>query len=179
MNSQIKSILHPISPKFFDENEVFTIFISIMVIVVLWFLHTHYRTLTNTELASVYLFNLFLSTTLESLLAEHPLDFYDTMDYAHAEIFDVILQTIPYPATIVIAIHFYAKFRPATIGFIIGWALILISLEWISLFFDLFQYNEWTLLYSCMFYAFIMTLNTFFFNKFRKHLQDKKANPIK
>ncbi|MCG1022521.1 CBO0543 family protein [Sutcliffiella horikoshii] len=175
MNSQIKSIFTPISPKNFDENEVFTILISLLVIGVLWYLHTHYRTLTNTELASVYLFNLFLTTTLEALLAEHPLDFYDTMDYAHAEIFDVLLQTIPYPATIVIAMHFYAKFRPSTIGYIIGWALILTSLEWISLLFNLFQYNEWTLLYSCMFYACIMTLNTLFFNKVRKHLQEKRS----
>ncbi|KMJ57985.1 hypothetical protein AB685_14255 [Bacillus sp. LL01] len=173
MNNQFKAILTPISPKNFDENEVFTILISILVIAVLWYLHTHCRTLTNTEMVSVYLFNLFLTTTLESLLAEHPLDFYDTMDYAHAEIFDVILQTFPYPATIVIAIHFYAKFRPSTIAYVIGWALILIFLEWISLFFNLFQYREWTLIYSFMFYAFIMALNTFFFNKIRKHLQKK------
>jgi hypothetical membrane protein len=76
----IKMIISPISPKQFDENELFTLIISITVVAVLSYLHKHYRTLSDAELLSVYLFNLFLTTTLEALFAEHPLDFYDTMD---------------------------------------------------------------------------------------------------
>ncbi|MEG9298138.1 CBO0543 family protein [Mangrovibacillus sp. Mu-81] len=166
----IKMIISPISPKQFDENELFTLIISITVVAVLSYLHKHYRTLSDAELLSVYLFNIFLTTTLEALFAEHPLDFYDTMDYPHAEIFDVILQTFVYPATVTIAIHFYAKYRPAALWYILGWGLILTFLEWISLYFNLFQHKEWTLFYSCILYSSVMTLNTFFFNKVRKHL---------
>jgi hypothetical protein len=170
MIESIKMIITPISPKPFDENEIFTLIISIFTIAVLWYLHTRNRTLTNAELFSVYLLNLFLTTTLEALFAEPPLDLYDTMDYPHAEIFDVILQTVTYPATISIAIHFYAKYRPSTLWYILGWGLILTFLEWISLYFDLFQHKEWTLYYSCIFYSAVMTLNIFWFKKVRKHL---------
>jgi hypothetical protein len=163
-------IISPISPKQFDENELFTLIISITVVAVLWYLHKRNRALSNAELLSVYLFNLFLCTTLEAILAEHPLDLYDTMDYPHAEIFDVILQTFTYPATISIAIHIYAKYRPITLWYILGWGGILTFLEWVSLNFNLFQHKEWTLFYSCIFYSVVMIMNTFFFTKVRKHL---------
>jgi hypothetical protein len=166
----MKMIISPISPKQFDENELFALIISITVVAVLWYLQKHNRTLSGAELLSVYLFNLFLTITLEALFAEHPFDLYDTMDYPHAEIFDVILQTFTYPSTVTIAIHFYAKYRPAALWCILGWGLLLTFLEWISLYFNLFQHKEWTLFYSCIFYSAVMALNIFFFNKVRKHV---------
>ncbi|WP_223699940.1 CBO0543 family protein [Sutcliffiella deserti] len=164
----IMKILNPILPKKFDENEIYTIVVTVLVITVLFVLHKHYRKLTTIELFSVYLFNIFLATTLESLFAEHPLDMYDTMDFAHAEIFDLILQSFTYPASLVIIIHFYKKWKPNLVVFILGTACILTFLEWISLFFNLFQYRGWALYYSFLFYIFIAAINGVFFRGISK-----------
>ncbi|WP_417900340.1 hypothetical protein ABN702_08885 [Bacillus haimaensis] len=168
MNNLYSNIMDPILPKQFDKNEIYTIVITIFVLSLLYYLLKRERQLSALEVFSVYLFNLFLTTTLESLFAEPPLDMYDTIDYAHAaEIFDVILQTLVYPPPIVIAIYFYSKYQPNWLIYTLCWGMILTTLELISLQFNLFQFKNWTSLYSFFFYVFIMALNILFFTKVR------------
>lgn len=171
MKEILANVMEPILPKKFDENEVYTIIITILVLSVMVYLQKRQRELSKLELVSVYLFNLLLTTTFESLLADHPIDLYDTVDYAHAEIFDVILQTFVYPPTIVIAMYFYSKYQPKNVFYIFLWGTILTILEWISLQFNLFQFKEWTLYFSFLFYVFIMFINVHFFHKVRSYIK--------
>ncbi|MFE7062688.1 hypothetical protein ACFVAD_11100 [Sutcliffiella sp. NPDC057660] len=167
MSNMFSTIMDPILPKQFDANEIYTIVITIFVLSLLFYLLKRERQLSAVEVFSVYLFNLFLTTTLESLFAEPPLDMYDTIDYAHAEIFDVVLQTLVYPPPIVIAFYFYSKYKPNWLIYTLCWGMILTTLELISLQFNLFQFKNWTSLYSFFFYIFIMALNILFFTKVR------------
>ncbi|MGM0835288.1 MAG: hypothetical protein ACQEV7_03960 [Bacillota bacterium] len=167
MNNMFSNIMDPILPKQFDANEIYTIVITIFVLSLLFFLLKRERQLSAVEVFTVYLFNLFLTTTLESLFAEPPMDMYDTIDYAHAEIFDVVLQTLVYPPPIVIAIYLYSKYKPNWLFYTLCWGNILTCLEFISLQFNLFQFKNWTSLYSFFFYLIIMALNILFFTKVR------------
>ncbi|WP_078380463.1 CBO0543 family protein [Sutcliffiella halmapala] len=176
MKEMFANVMDPILPKKFDENEVYTIIITILVLTVLVYFQKRQPELSKLELGSIYLFNLLLSTTLESLLADHPIDLYDTVDHAHAEIFDVILQTFAYPATIVIALYFYSRFKPNNSLYILLWGIILTILERFSLLFNLFQYKEWTLFYSFIFYILIMVCNIIFFNKVRNYIRRRRKS---
>ncbi|MBM7619199.1 hypothetical protein JOC95_001048 [Bacillus tianshenii] len=168
MNNVYSNIFKPIIPKQFDENEIYTIAITILVLGVLYFLLKRESQLSAVEVSSIYLFNLFITTTLESLFAEHPLDFYDTLDYAHAEIFDVVLQTLVYPPPIIIALYFYSKYKPNWLIYTLFWALLLTCLELVSLQFNLFQFKSWSSIYSFIFYVFTMVVNIIFFRRVRR-----------
>lgn len=107
----------------------------------------------------------------DSLFAEPPFDFYDTVDKAHGELFDIILQAGVYPTTIIIGLQLYALLKPNSVVFIIAFASLLTTLEWVSVeWFNLFQYKEWKLFHSFIFYTCIMIFNTVYFHKVHHYL---------
>jgi hypothetical protein len=167
-------ILKPILPKKFDENEWFTIFITILVISVFSFLHKRNKTLLNTEIIGILLFNLLYTTVGCYFLAMDPYDFYDTVDHDSGEIMDILLQNIVYPFTLLILMNYYAKNKPSNLLYIILGAGILYGLEWIGVeFFNLFTYKTWKSWYSLVFYFPVMILNIIFYNKFHRYIKNK------
>lgn len=159
-------LLEPVTLKYFDKNEIFTLTIILIVWGIGIYLYKRERILSQTEIIALFVFNVLFGTVGDRILAEPPLDFYDTLDYPHGEIFDSILQIFVYPMPIIISIYFYRKFKPNKWFYIVLWASILATLEWISeTFFDLYQYNGWTIYYSFVFYGFVMLLNLIFIKK--------------
>jgi hypothetical protein len=164
----IENLLNPLLPKTFDENELFTIFISILVLVFFLILHLRYRALRYIEMFSLFLFNLLLITIVESTLAEPPIDLYDTLDYAYAELFDIVLQVIVYPIQMMILIYTLAIKEMNLFKFIIICAIILTVLELISLQFNLFEFKKWNSMYSLLFYCLAVSVNVMYFKKIRQ-----------
>jgi hypothetical protein len=164
----IENLLNPLLPKTFDENELFTLFISILVLLFFLILHLRYRALRYTEMFSLFLFNLLLITIVESTLAEPPIDLYDTLDYAYAELFDIVLQVIVYPIQMMILIYTLAIKEMNLFKFIIICAIILTVLELISLQFNLFEFKKWNSMYSLLFYCLAVSVNVMYFKKIRQ-----------
>lgn len=168
MNNVLK-ILEPSLPKSFDKNEIFVIVITLFVWGMLFLIFSRERFLLRTEVIALFVFNAWLATVGDRVFAEPPLDFYDTLDHAHGEFFDSVLQVLVYPIPVIVSIHFYRKCKPNNLFYILLWAGILCTLEWTSeTFFDLFQYKEWKIWYSFIFYVFAISVNLIFVNKVKK-----------
>lgn len=176
--NQIINILNPILPKTFDKNEIYLIFISILVTFITLYLHNKNKSILTTEFIAIFLINLLFSIIGEAFMAEPPLDFYDTADRPHAELADLVLQIFVYPPTILIAIQFYAKYKPNQYLFVFTFALLLTFLEYVSVeIFNLFKYKKWNLFYSFLFYLLVMAINIIFYDKFnsivKKNIEQK------
>jgi hypothetical protein len=164
-------ILKPILPEKFDENEWFTIFTTILVFSLFFFLHKRNKTLFHTEIIGILLFNLLFTTVGDYFLAMEPYDFYDTVDRDSGEIMDVLLQNIVYPFTLLILMNYYAKNKPNSLFYIIVGSGILFGLEWIGVeFFNLYTYKTWKAWYSFIFYISVMILNIIFYHKLHRYI---------
>ncbi|MEW9054002.1 MAG: CBO0543 family protein [Neobacillus sp.] len=173
-------ILTPILPKKFDENEWFTIFATILVFWLFFFLHKRSRVLMKTEIIAILLFNLLYTTVGDYFLAMEPYDFYDTVDRNSAELMDVLLQNIVYPFTLLIFMNYYAKNKPNSLLFILVGSGILFGLEWVGMkFFNLYTFKTWKSWYSLVFYIPVMYLNVIYYQKFHRYIhQQIKLNSL-
>lgn len=173
--NKLSHLLDPILPAQFDKNEIYVIAILFLVWLSFWVIHKRAPLLSKTEIISIYVFNILFSTIGDRVLAEPPLDFYDTLDRGYGELFDSILQLFVYPLPIIIAIHFYCKYKPKLWFYILGWACLLAICEWVSVkFFNLFQYHNWTTWYSFMFYCFAIYVNIFYHKKIIMMIENRK-----
>ncbi|RSK28837.1 hypothetical protein EJF36_19230 [Bacillus sp. HMF5848] len=164
-------IIQPILPKKFDENEWFTIVISLFVFFFFLYVHRKKKVLLLTEIIAIILFNLLYTTVGDYFLAMSPYDFYDTVDRDSGEIMDILLQNIAYPFSLLILMHFYAKYQPNNILYIAFGTILLYGLEWVSVeYFNLFTYKTWKSWYSLIFYCPVMILNILFYNLFHHYI---------
>jgi hypothetical protein len=169
--TKITKILEPLTPKTFDKNEVFVLVIVVLCVGIFVLIRSLEPQLLQTEIIALVVFNLLFATIGDRMLAEPPLDFYDTLDYGHGEFFDSILQIVVYPIPIILFIHIYRKCKPNKIVYIFVYAFILVGLEWISAkYFDVFQYKSWKISYSYGFYCFALTVNLIFSEQVKKYL---------
>jgi hypothetical protein len=170
--TEITKILEPLTPKVFDKNELYVFGIIILCWCTLIVIHRLEPLLLRTEIIALYVFNVWFATVGDRILAEPPVDYYDTLDYPHGELFDSILQIGVYPVPIVIFFHFYQKYKPGKAAYVLIYALILVMLEWISKnFFDVFHFKEWTSYYSYVFYCFALSVNLIFFGLIKIYLK--------
>jgi hypothetical protein len=169
--NKLTKILEPLTPKTFDKNELFVLAIVVVCVGVFILIRSLEPQLLQTEIIALVVFNLVFATTGDRMLAEPPLDFYDTLDYGHGELFDAILQIVVYPIPIVLFIHIYRKCKPNKIFYILVYAFFLAVLEWVSAeYFDVFHYKAWKISYSYGFYCFALTVNLIFTEQLKKYL---------
>lgn len=167
----IYSLLQPILPKKFDENEWFTIAITILVFTVCIYLLKKHPVFLRTEVIALLLLNLLYSTVGDYTLAMKPYDFYDTVDHDSGEIMDILLQNIVYPFTIIILVFFYVRWKPNKLLYTILGATILLGLEWVSVkYFHLFTLKSWKSWYSFFFYLPVLWINIWFYEKLHRYL---------
>ncbi|MDX8344933.1 hypothetical protein [Rossellomorea sp. YZS02] len=161
--NNILNLLEPLLPKTFDQNEIFVLLIMVLCICIFVIVHHLDPQLLQTKIIALFVFNILFSTVGDRMLAEPPLDLYDTLDYGHGELFDSVLQILVYPIPVILYIHFYQKYNPNKIVSIVLYAFVLVLLEWTSeKFFNVFQYKEWKIVYSYGFYCFVLALNLLF-----------------
>ncbi|RSK28833.1 hypothetical protein EJF36_19210 [Bacillus sp. HMF5848] len=154
--------LEPLLPIAFDKNEIFTIVIVFITVIILKLLP---RAMKTSIFIFMYVFNVALTVFGDYLLAGNPYNLYDTLDKNSGELFDFILHLIVYPSSILILISVYICYskKPLSFIFILCSAAVLILLELISLSFDLFTYINWNIKYSFGVYIIIMAINTVVF----------------
>lgn len=173
MRNIYEDAIQPILPKQFDENEWFTLAITVIVCVCVYYVTVKHRTFLWTEMICISLFNLQLTTIGDYFLAMPPYDFYDTVDRNSGEAADILLQNLVYPGFVLFLMHVYKTFKPNKVWFIVGCSILLIVLEAISVYFHLFTYKGWKLYYSGLFYTMIMWINVVFFERLVRFLERK------
>jgi hypothetical protein len=153
-------IYEPISPKQFDANEWWTLFITFLVLFTVFYLHRKHQRIYLSSLIFIFLFNIYYASLGDYVLAVKPIDLYDTVDRDSGEIFDIPLHMLVYPGVIYIFQHYFLWKQPRKVPYYIICGLILTLLEWLSVhFFHLFLYKEWKLVFSIPFYIIVMVIN--------------------
>ncbi|WP_409250615.1 hypothetical protein V1502_10565 [Bacillus sp. SCS-153A] len=174
MKEIYENAIKPMLPKQFDENEWFTLAISILIIVAIYYFTVKNRKLLWSQIICISLLNLQLTTIGDYFFAMPPYDFYDTVDRNSGELMDIILQNIVYPGTLLLFMDFYRKKVPNRLVFIIATVFLLTIFEMVSVhIFHLFLYKSWEIQYSIAFYTFVMILNVIFYEKLNAFL-DKR-----
>ncbi|MCA1030756.1 hypothetical protein LCL95_06975 [Bacillus timonensis] len=165
-------IAEPMLPKHFDENEWFTIFISIGTLSISIYLLKTSTALLHTEVIGILLFNLLYTTVGDYFLAMPPYDFYDTVDRNSGELMDIFLQNVVYPFTLLNFIYAYKIKKINKFLFFTLAVTALTLLEWISVeFFHLYTFKTWTTWYSSLFYAGVVIANIIFYHTFHRYVQ--------
>lgn len=178
MNNLIH-LIKPILPEQFDKNEFFVLTITLIVWISYFIFHKRFQLLLKTEMICLYVFNLLFAQIGDRLLAEPPLDFYNTLDRDYGELFDSVLQIFVYPFPIMIAVQIFYKFKPNSLIYILLCAFILSMFEWVSVkFFDVFQYNNWSTWFSFGFYCFAVLVNLIFYKKIHKIIQERRFSNL-
>lgn len=178
--NNIIHLLKPILPEQFDKNEFYVLAITIIVGISFFVLHKRFQLLLKTEMICLYVFNLLFAQVGDRILAEPPLDFYNTLDRDYGELFDSILQVFVYPFPIMIAVQIFWKFKPNSLIYILLCAFILSMFEWISVrIFDVFQYNNWSTWYSFGFYCMAVLVNLIFYKKIHKIIKERRSTNFK
>jgi hypothetical protein len=177
MKQLYEDALQPILPKKFDENEWFTLAITVFVSACVYYITVKHRELLWTEIICISLLNLQLTTIGDYFLAMPPYDLYDTVDRNSGEAADIFLQNIVYPGFVLFLMHWYKTFSPNKGLFIIGCATLLTVLECVSVYgFRLFTYKGWKLSYSAMFYVMIMWINVVFFERMARLIRQRQRD---
>lgn len=179
MNEIYEKAIKPILPSKFDENELFSILITIIVLIFIYYITVKKRELSYLEMICIALLNLQMTTVGDYFLAMPPYDFYDTVDKNSGELTDLFLQNIVYPGVLLVFMHYYKKLIPSKLLFILMGTFFLTILESISVyFFNLFKYKTWTIYYSMLFYLIVMVLNVVFFEKVSTYLRSRREQII-
>lgn len=165
--------IDPLLPKRFDENEIYGITITLLIMTIVIALQKKQKIILYTECVFLWLFNLFYSSVGDYFLAMKPYDFYDTLDRDYGELMDIVLQNFAYPGLVFIFIYIYAKFKPAGIKKVL-FILLSVTVGWIVetigvKYFHLFTYKGWRSFYSFLFYIVVFTINFWIFDKVRKY----------
>ncbi|NRD79133.1 hypothetical protein HPT25_17380 [Bacillus sp. BRMEA1] len=173
--SNLKEILYKIfqaiQPKSFDKNEWFILFITCLTVGVVIYLHKKHGKMKISEQIFIFLFNFYLASFGDYLLATKPIDLYDTIDRNKVEFFDILLEVIVYPATMTIFMHLFVLFKMKKFSFIILGTCVLILLEWIAeTWFSTYSYKKWKLIYSVPFYGIVLTVNVYLLSWIQKKL---------
>jgi hypothetical protein len=149
-------------PKSFDENEIYILCIGLFMLSLFALLPKCFPPMVT---ICIYLYNLFLVTFVDHVLAGPPLDKYDIMDNPKFEVFDIWIYFLIYTISGYFFLCLYDRIRRSlirSIFYIITAAVITICLEWISLHFNVFKYKEWSLTFSFFSYIFLYSSNVCF-----------------
>ncbi|WP_248930205.1 hypothetical protein [Paenibacillus hamazuiensis] len=150
----------PIKPVVFDKNEWAVIAIATITEGSAIYIYAKHRIMRLSEGLALILFNVYLTSLLEFILATRPVDLYDTIDRDSGELFDFPLELVSYPVAMYIAMHFFLSWKIKKRYFVLLVAPVLCALEWICLrYFSLFTYKSWNLMLSFLFYIGVLTLN--------------------
>lgn len=160
-------------PERFDLNEWFTLAAAVLAMGVALTLPKRFSIV---EIVVYTIFTVYLSQTVDSLIAIEPFDFYDVNDSAKLEWFDMIIYYFCYPPTTYIYLYFYDKWQPRRwkrIGYVIGYSLLSVLLEGVADLFGVFTYKGWRLYDSFFVYVGVYALYLIVYRVVRSLLSNK------
>jgi VanZ family protein len=155
-------------PKQFDANELFIIISTVLSWAVMFKIPRHISAVT---INIIWIFNVFLALMADITIGVKPYELYYTIDHKSHELFDVILHFVTYPTLSYFVVNFYQHTKPKGLKlliYIVFWAGIAITLEWISVKFHVFTYTGWKLYLSFFTYLVVFAANIWLSNLVEK-----------
>jgi hypothetical protein len=146
-------------PEQFDANEIFIILSTVFSWPLMFILP---RYLSSVTITLIWTFNIFLALLADITIGVKPNAFYFTIDHETHELFDVLLHFVTYPTLPYFVVNVYQQMKPKGLKllfYIILWAGVAISLEWISMKFHVFTYMGWKLYLSFLVYLVVFSAN--------------------
>ncbi|WP_244905493.1 hypothetical protein [Paenibacillus physcomitrellae] len=120
------------------------------------------RRLSAVTITVIWTFNVFLALLADITISVKPYELYFTIDHKTHELFDVILHFATYPALPYFVVNFYQFNKPKGLKcflYLILWAVLAITSEWISVKFHVFTYTGWKLYLSFLVYLVVFAVN--------------------
>jgi hypothetical protein len=158
-------------PKIFDINEWF-ILISLFVVYVLFILLP--RRLPKTITMMTYMFSFSLEKATDLILEYPPYVLYYLNDSTEFELFDFFTCFL-YPAFGYLLLYFYDKWNIRGFSifyYLMGWSIIAVLFEWITMKVRIFTYTGWTLFFSYTVHLIVVSLYVAFYH-FVKYFFEK------
>lgn len=155
-------------PEKFDANEIFII---VSTVISLFLVYKLPRRLSAVTIIIIWTFNVFLALLADITIGIKPYNFYSTIDHTKHELFDVLLQFVTYPTLPYFVVNFYQFKKPKGLMglfYIIFWAVVAISIEWVSVKFHVFTYTGWKLYLSFFVYIVVFAANIWLSNFIEK-----------
>lgn len=149
-------ILYP--PEHFDINEWFTL-ISLAVTATIAFLLP--KRFSPVAITVYTVFTVFISQSVDSLIAVKPFDMYDVNDSSKYELMDIVIYYLNYPPYTYIFLYFYDKWKLKGIGRILYVGVFSgfsVFFEWLACLCHVFTFHGWKLWYSPFVYLVTFTL---------------------
>ncbi len=160
-------------PERFDLNEWFTIVSTILAMGVALALPKRF---SPVEITAYTVFTVYLSQTVDALIAIEPFDLYDVNDTSKIEWFDMIIYYFCYPPTTYIYLYFYDKWQVRgwkRVGYVAGYSLLSTLLEGAADLFGVYTYKGWKLYYSFFVYVGVYIIYIFVYIMVRHLLSQR------
>lgn len=166
-------ILYP--PERFDINEWFTIISFVVLLTIAISLPKRFSQLSITIF---FVFTVFISQTVDSLIAVKPFDMYDVSDSSKYEVMDIFIYYLNYPLYTYLFLYFYDKWNLKGMNRILylsGFSLISVFFEWLADLCNVFTYKGWNLWYSSLVYEVTFILYIFILHLTKNLLNSDKG----
>ncbi|AZU64042.1 hypothetical protein [Neobacillus mesonae] len=167
-----------VQPSKIDSNEWF-ILISLLITYAIIFLLP--KRFPHSVTLIMLLFSMTYAHVIDHILAGISIDLYDINDVEKYEWFDLIAWFL-YPPFGYIFIYFFDRWSvrgTKIFWYILVWAGISLSVEFISLKFDLFTFKEWKLAYSFPVYLMTLSIYLLFFIFIKNSFKQQKMKLIR
>lgn len=139
-------MLYP--PERFDLNEWFSLLSGIVVFAAALLLPKRFSAVLTTVFV---MFTLFISQTVDALIAVEPVNLYDVSDTSKYEIMDAFIYYFVYPPTTYLFLYFYDKWKPGgwrRVLYVAGGSFVSVVLEGLAHWVRVYTYKGWNLGYS-------------------------------
>jgi len=156
-------------PERFDLNEWFVLVSAVLAMSVALSLPKRF---SSAEISAYVVFTIYLSQTVDSLIAVAPYDFYDVNDSPKLELADVVIYYLCYPPFTYVYLYFYDKWHVRgwrRAAYVVGYSLLSVLLEWLANICHVYTYKGWKLYGSFFVYVGVYTLYILVF-RFVRHL---------
>jgi len=170
-------ILYP--PERFDANEWFVLISVVLVFTVSFLLP---RRLSAVDITATVVFNLYLSQSVDSMIAVAPFDLYDVSDSSKYEMLDIVIYFFLYPPVAYLFLHFYDRMEKSVgrlVLYVLGWSLFTTFLEWLSVQYRVFAYKGWHIAFSPLVYIGVYVLNIMVLHLTRHWTPGLKQSPAR
>ncbi|MFD2445394.1 hypothetical protein ACFSO7_15625 [Bacillus sp. CGMCC 1.16607] len=154
-------------PKSFDQNEWFLIISFLISIFPVFVLP---KRIPSTIMILMMIYAAVVARLFDHLLAGPPLDFYNLMDKGKFEAFDILTYLLYAPFSYFF-VYFYEKWHIKgykILLYIIASSIGGTAYEWLSHYFNVFNYKEWQLPYSLTVYLLVQPLTLLFYEYIKK-----------
>jgi len=164
----------------FDLNEYFLI-ASILVVGCVLYKQSRRWKLPATASITICLLNTWLVMLFDFSIGGPPYDVYDFMDSPNWELMYAIAQFMLYPMMGLIFVKGYVWWKTTkpypVLYYILGWTLLSIGYEWVSVKAEVLDYNRWKLWHSFFVYLGTFLLNLWLYQLTQSYL--KRIYPLR